>query len=234
MKRYIQSMFTFSAACLVGVAWAGEVTGKVVFEGDAPTMKVIDMSSDPNCAKLHGDKEVRREDLVLGDGQAMANVVVRVTKGLGDKKHPVPSEPIIVTQADCVYAPHVVVAQAGQTIKFLNPDKIMHNVNSSPDKNAPFNKAMPPVMEEMEVMFSTPEPDGFRIECNIHPWMRAYCVVLDHPYFSVTGTDGTFKIEGLEPGTYEITAWHERLPAMTAEVTVEEGKSAKTDFTFSR
>ena len=227
-----------AAALAMGVftltAGAGEVTGKVVFDGDAPEMKLIDMSSDPNCIKAHGDKEYRREDLVLGDGQAMANVVVRVTKGLKKTEFDAPSEPVIVTQKDCIYSPHVVVSQVGQTIKFTNPDKIMHNVNSSPENNTPFNKAMPPVMEEMEVVFNKPEPDGFRVECNIHPWMRAYCVVLEHPYFSVTGEDGTFKIEGLEPGTYEITAWHERLKTQTAEVTVEEGKAATVDFTYSR
>jgi hypothetical protein len=67
----------------------------------------------------------------------------------------------------------------------------------------------------------------FQIKCDVHPWMSAYLGVFTHPFFSVTSTDGKFTISGLDAGTYEITAWHERLGTQTASVTVS-GSDTKT------
>ncbi len=71
-------------------------------------------------------------------------------------------------------------------------------------------------------------------KCDVHPWMHAYIGVLDHPFFAVTGPDGTFSLKGLPPGTYTIEAWHEELGTMTQSVTIGERES-KDDvaFTFS-
>jgi hypothetical protein len=63
--------------------------------------------------------------------------------------------------------------------------------------------------------------------------MSAYIGVFSHPFFSTTSTDGTFTIEGLDPGTYEISAWHERLGTQTASVTVGDGGTVSQDFTFA-
>jgi hypothetical protein len=63
--------------------------------------------------------------------------------------------------------------------------------------------------------------------------MSAYIAVFTHPFFSATGTDGKYTISGLDPGTYEITAWHEKLGTQTASVTVAASGSKTQDFKFS-
>ncbi len=73
----------------------------------------------------------------------------------------------------------------------------------------------------------------FLVKCDVHPWMTAYVGVFANPFFSVTGTDGKFTISGLPPGTYEITAWHEKLGTQTATVTVAAAKPAAANFTFA-
>jgi plastocyanin len=215
-----------------GYAEAAAITGKVVFEGKAPVMKPLTLTADPACAAMHPDKPVLNEALVLGEGQTMANILVSVTKGLPEEAHPVPTEPFVLTQKGCTYAPHVFAVRTGQTLKILNPDGVLHNVHSMPNVNTPMNKAMPKDLLEIETVFEKPEAP-FVFKCDIHPWMQAWCAVLDHPFFSVTGTNGQFTITGLEPGEYEVTAWHERLGTRTLTVTVAEA-DVTADFSFAR
>ena len=70
--------------------------------------------------------------------------------------------------------------------------------------------------------------------CNVHAEMSAFVVVLENPYFSVTGKDGVFTIENVPPGTYKLNAWHESLRTVSKEVTVEAGKTASVDFQLKK
>jgi plastocyanin len=229
------AVFAILFGMTAATAFAGSVTGTIKFEGTPPTMKAKDaeLKADPVCAAHKRDKPLTEEFLVLGEGQTMANVLVEVISGLPAKEYPVPKEPVIVTQEGCQYKPHVFAVMAGQPVKFLNPDGTMHNVNGTPKVNTPFNFGMPRDLKEKEVIFDKPEP-MFPLNCSVHPWMRAYCAVVTNPYFAVTGLDGKFTIEGLEPGEYEIRATHEsRLGSKTAKVTVTADGAAVADFTYA-
>jgi plastocyanin len=219
------------AAAVAGPAFAGSVTGTVTFEGDAPAPKQLKMDIDPKCCPA-GSEPKFSEALVLGEGQTMANVLVRITKGLPEAEHPVPQEPVVLTQEGCVYKPHVFVVRAGQTLKILNPDGTFHNVHALPKKNKAFNRAMPPTVTEIEHVFSEPE-DPFMFKCNVHEWMGAWCAVLDHPYYDVTDNDGAFTIDGLDPGDYEVTVWHERLGLQAKPVTIGPDGAARVDFVYA-
>lgn len=233
MKRFIH--FAAVAVLAIGMATtanAGSVTGKIVFEGEPIVMKPVDTSSVPECHAMHKDKPIMREELVLGPGQTMANIYVEVTKGVPQKDYPAPTEPIVLTQEGCRYSPRMVAVRVGQPLKVLNPDGILHNVNYLPKVNSPQNFAMPANMKEKDLTFDKAEAP-FMFKCDIHPWMGAYCAVVSHPFFSITKEDGLYKIEGLEPGEYEITAYHERLPKQVATVKVADGDVTQ-DFKFSR
>lgn len=216
-------------------AHAGSITGKVVFDGRVPSMRPVQVGADPGCARLHSAEDpLLTEFMVTGEGNTIANVLIQVTKGLPEgEEYPVPTEPIEVSQEGCRYSPHVFVVRAGQPIHFTNPNGLQHNVHPLPNVNRELNRAMSQTDREFEHTFLKPEP-VFRIKCDVHAWMEAYCAVLDHPFYAVTGTDGTFTIEGLGPGEYEIEAWHEVLGTQTAKVTVGEGSPAVADFTFTR
>ncbi len=71
------------------------------------------------------------------------------------------------------------------------------------------------------------------LKCDVHFWMVSYLHVLTHPFFAVTGDDGSFTIPNLPPGTYTIEAWHEKLGAQTQTVTVQAGQAAPVSLTFS-
>jgi plastocyanin len=216
-----------------GVAVAqSTITGTATFTGKPPALKPLSMDADPACAKKHA-KPVPAEMLVLGSGNTMANILVWVSKGLpAGKSFPVPKNAVTLDQRGCVYVPHVMGIMVGQAYRILNSDGILHNIHTLPKINPSFNRAMPATLKETSTSFPKPE-NVFQIKCDVHPWMSAYIGVFTHPFFSASGTDGKFTISGLDPGTYEITAWHERLGTQTASVTVAANEKKTQDFKFA-
>jgi plastocyanin len=227
------------AAVVVGAAvWPGvvfaasSVSGTVTFTGKAPNLKPLGMDADPVCAKKHSGP-VANEMLVLGSGNTMGNILVWVSKGLPTgKTYPVPQTPVVLDQNGCQYKPHVMGIMAGQPYKILNSDALPHNVHTLPKVNKSFNQSMPGTLKEATTKFDKPEP-VFQVKCDVHPWMSAYIGVFNHPFYSVTSTDGKFTISGLDAGTYEITAWHERLGTQTASITVGANDKKTQDFKFA-
>jgi len=211
---------------------ASSISGTVTFDGKTPTLKPLAMDADPVCAKKHTGP-VPNEMLVLGSGNTMGNIMVWVSKGLpAGKTFPAPSTPVVLDQNGCQYKPHVMGIMVGQPYKILNSDALPHNVHTLPKVNKPFNRAMPATVKEATTTFDKEEPI-FPVKCDVHPWMGGYIAVFSHPFFSVTATDGKFTISGLDPGTYEITAWHERLGTQTASITVGANDKKTQDFKFT-
>lgn len=211
----------------------GAVSGTITYSGPPAKMRPIDMKADPTCAEKHGGDPALNESLVTGESGGLANVFVQVKGALPDKDYPVPSEPVILSQAGCMYHPRVFGIRPGQELKIRNPDGTMHNVNGMPKVNKGFNLAMNRESDETKVVFDKPEAI-FPIKCDVHPWMHAYCAVMSHPFFAVTGGDGKFSISNLPPGDYEVEAWHERLGVQSAKVTIGAGDAVRADFVFSR
>lgn len=236
--RWTGNGLRLGAWLIAGLAWpsvafaASTITGTITFAGTPPKLNTIDMAAEPACAKKHSGP-VPVEVLVLGPNQTMGNILVWVSKGLpAGKTWPAPSTPVTIDQNGCQYKPHVAGIMVGQTYKILNSDGVLHNIHTLPKVNASFNKGMPGTLKEATTVFSKPEA-VFQIKCDVHPWMQAWMAVFTNPFFSVTGPDGKFTISGLDPGTYEITAWQERLGTQTATVTVGANETKTQAFKFA-
>jgi len=230
--RSARNMFAFALVSMIvlsSTAFAGTVTGTVKFEGAAPKLRPLKMDADPGCAKKHSSPQMP-EMLVLGDGNTMANIFVRIKSVPGT--HKTPSEPVVMDQEGCKYIPHVLGVMVGQKFLIKNSDGLLHNVHSLPKINQGFNRAMPAAVTEAEYSFDKEEL-FFKIKCDVHPWMNAYVGVMTHPFYDVTGTDGKFEIAGLPAGTYELVAWHEKLGEKTATVTVGDSDTQTADFSMS-
>lgn len=215
----------------VDPATAGSITGNAVLEGTAPEQKAIQMNADPVCAKLH-TSPVNTEFVVANADGALANVFVYVKDGLGGRKFPTPSEGVVLDQNGCTYHPHVFGIMVGQVLSVVNSDDTLHNIHAMPKKNPQFNIGQPIKGLTTKKKFEVPEV-MVPFKCDVHKWMNSYAGVLDHPYFGVTGTAGSFEIGNLPPGDYVVEAWHEKLGTQTQNVTVGEKETKEISFTFT-
>ena len=211
---------------------AGTLKGHVKYDGKAPKKKKLRMDADPVCGSSHSSPVLSENFKMASDGSmAEALVYLKNVKYSGG----VPSEPAVLDQKGCIYLPHVFGMVAGQELLIKNSDATLHNIHSMPKVNKEFNFAMPKVVKEKKATFSKSEPDPFYIKCDVHPWMKTWVLVSDHPYFAVTDAKGNFSIDGIPAGTYEVVCWQEKFGkrTLTAEVTIGEGDTTK-DFVFTR
>ena len=183
------------------------------------------------CTKAHAASPAKTEDVVVNDNNTLKYVFVWVKSGLPDQTWQVPTTPITLDQNGCMYKPHVVGVMAGQQIAIKNSDPTNHNIHPQPQTNQEWNESQPPGSADKMQTFARQEV-VIPVKCNIHPWMRSYIGVVAHPFFAVTGDDGTFTIKGLPPGTYTIEAWHEKYGKSEQTVTVGAKESKTQDFSF--
>jgi plastocyanin len=216
------------AAAPVDLTNAGGVKGVVHYAGPDPD-QTIDMNSDPACAGLN-PKPVDT-GAVVANGGNLANVFVYVKSGLEGKSFPAPAEKKVLDQRACTYHPRILGVMVGQTLTIKNSDPALHNVHGLPKTNDGFNSAQPIQGMTFDQTFDKPEV-MVHIKCDVHPWMNAYVGVVAHPYFAVTGQDGSFDLPKLPPGTYTLEAWHETLGTQTKQVTVAPNQTVDVTFDF--
>jgi plastocyanin len=203
--------------------------GVVKFEGTAPKPKLISMSADPSCAKQHSGPVFAQEVVTDAKGD-LENVVVFISEGLGDRTFDAPTQPVVVEQKGCMYQPHVLAVRANQPLHVVNDDPTSHNIHPTPANNREWNKAEPPG-SSVDESFAR-EEIAIPVKCNLHPWMHGYVAVFKHPFFAVTGKDGSFDLSSLPPGTYTIKAWHEKLGTSTQTITIGANETKEISFVF--
>ncbi|MFO0890955.1 MAG: carboxypeptidase regulatory-like domain-containing protein [Isosphaeraceae bacterium] len=206
---------------------AGVIIGRVLYAGTPPKPKPINFGPEKLCADLSKDKQPLYETLVVDDSGAVKWALVSI-RGNVPGKYPVPDKPVVVDQVGCIFIPHVAALMAGQEVEYRNSDPVSHNIRATPKKNPAFNTIFSAKMASKSKL-DTPEY-GIPLKCDIHFWMSGFVHVLPHPFFAITGDDGSFVISGVPPGTYSLLAWHESLKPQNQSVTVAAGEVREIDF----
>lgn len=223
------AVFTVSPQGMPAPA-GGTISGKVTLSGTAPKPKPLDLSKEPECVKMHASDAMFPENVVVGPGNMLRNVVVYISGGSMDQE-PVPSNSVVYDQQGCHYATHVLAFRVGQEVKISNSDPFSHNIHPMAKVNREWNKMQPPGTPPFT--YSYEHEEFIHIKCNIHPWMEGYFAVMRTSHFAVTGEDGRFTLPDLPPGHYVVTAWHETYGTQTQEITVTGGESQTMNFVFT-
>jgi plastocyanin len=241
MKNFAAVLSTVVLVCCaalilgrkVNAAGEGKITGTVKLDGPAPHMKGIDMSKDPYCAKAHASDPAHLETYVVGANGGLENVVLYISEGLTGSALTQPSTAVpVFDQKNCVYAPHVLAMDVGETFKVQTSDQTAHNIHPNPNPmngNIGWNQSQPPGAPPIEKSWKAAE--FIDVKCNIHPWMHGYFAVVKGPY-ATTDSNGSYTINDVPPGSYTVTAWQEQSGTQTQKVTVAAGAAATADFTF--
>jgi hypothetical protein len=208
-----------------GATGGATISGTVKLTGTPPEMALTKRQADPYCAKT----PMKEEEVVVGAGGGLKNVVVRITSGLSGH-YDAPAASATVDQSACMYRPRVQGIVLGQPLLVKNSDGTLHNIHGYKGASTLFNRAQLPGQPPMPTQLNAAD-QIVKLKCDVHPWMTAYVLVSAHPFFAVTGDDGSFKITGVPAGSYTVEAWHERYGTKTAQVTVGD-KPAQASFQF--
>ncbi len=202
----------------------GALAGKVTLAGLAPKLANLPVTRD---MKVCGTSKTD-ESLEVKDG-AVKNVVVWFTDVPLPKDAQLPKEKL--DQQACVFVPHVLVAPLGATVDVVNSDKALHNVRAQAGETKLMNYAMP--IPGHVVPTKLKKEGIFKVSCDVHPWMRAWLLVLPTEAYAVTDENGTYRIEGVPPGRHKVKIWHERLGEKDAEVEIGADKTTTYDVKYT-
>jgi len=194
-------------------AAGGSIKGMVVLKGATPELRKLAVTIDQYVC----GKEKNPEELVLSPQGGIRSAVVWIEKPPATAASEALPSTTSVDQKECMFSPRVVVVPAGGRIDFLNSDRLLHNLHSTPSANPPFNRTQP---KGRTITISFSHPEIIRVTCDLHSWMKSWVVVAEHPFYAVTDSAGSFRLSGVPPGKYRLRMWQEVLGDAARKVEV--------------
>jgi Carboxypeptidase regulatory-like domain len=198
--------------CSATTAWAayevidvkdgGSLSGVVKFTGTPPKLAPLPVNKNREVC----GEEKPSEALVIGPEGGVRGSVVLV-EGVTQGKRP--TGEVVLDNHRCLFVSHVTALAAGDKARVKNSDAILHNTHGFMGKPTVFNLALPNKDQLVDITRRLTKAGVIRVVCDAHPHMFAWMVVHDSPYVTVTDERGAFKLDGIPPGTYKVTMWHE-------------------------
>jgi hypothetical protein len=186
----------------VEVPNGGVLTGTVRFAGPPPPVPPIAVNKNRDVC----GERVPSEALVVGPGGGVRGAVVMLE---GVRRGKRPQGEVLLDNRRCLFVPHVAATVAGGRVRVKNSDPILHNTHGFLGKPTVFNLALPNQGQVVDVSRRLTRPGVVRVLCDAHPHMFAWLIVHDSPYVAVTDERGAYRIDGIPPGPYRVSLWHE-------------------------
>lgn len=213
---------------------ANVIEGKVLFVGD-PAQYPTTFAAESETAKC-GERSVRltKEDVVINHTSppTLSNVIVSIRAGIGRVVFFKVTDEVRLNLRDCQFAPHVLTLNTGQPLRVVNGDDTPHKIRllASLNDAREFELAANDAIGG-EVLNLKAE-STIQLTCAGIPGRSAFVGVFEHPFHTVTRSDGKFALVGMPDGTYSVEAWHEVFGSQLAVVKVEKNIKGLHDFVF--
>lgn len=207
-------------------AGTGSVEGTILFDGPVPVPALLVKKGDGSVkdAAVCAAEDIPDQSLVVNkESKGIANVFIYLQKPPAGYKAEKPAEPnVVFDQKGCHFIPHGLLVEVGQTVLVKSGDPIGHNTHTFPLRNDGFNQLIKPEDRDgAPLVYKKPEKLPLQVKCDLHPWMVAYHLVLDHPFMAVTDKDGKFSIHGLPPGSHKFVVWQEKKGYLNRELILD-------------
>lgn len=217
---------------VVEVKNGGALSGKTLFKGKAPEPTRIQIDKDVEiCGQ--GDREIQEVRL---SGDHLSNTVVYLDNIPSGKAFPETKEGNHLDQEKCAFVPHLQVMKNKDQISIMSKDPLSHTIHTyevdGATRTTIFNVAVPNQFFKFSQKVRLRKGKVVKVECDTHKFMHAWMLVLDHPYFSVVDPEGSYSIENIPPGTYQLVAWNPVLGEQRKEVKVDPNGTLAVDFDF--
>jgi plastocyanin len=201
---------TAAATTDVATGGVGTIRGKVEFAGNfSPLPPLYQKGGDVKDAAVCAAVEAPNESILVKDG-GLANVFIYLRKAPKVTGGAAGDAQVVFDQKNCVFLPHAMLVRVGQTVKVLNSDAVAHNTHTNGVKTTSFNSIVDPNNTVgVPLVYKQAEQEPISVVCDIHSWMRAYHLPIDHPFAAISAADGTFEIKDLPAGKHEFKVWHE-------------------------
>ena len=235
-----------SAYEVVDVQQGGTVEGTVVLDGPAPEPKGFNLITFPDpayCGRISNGQGWRllRDFAVSSEGGLKDAIVL--LEGVEAGKPFETSVPLVEAR-DCMFQPFMTIVRNGHAVEVINMDPVMHDIQgyeTSPEAGARVLFNTPLVMNHQHhrgnlkathnhapgkslvgPIYLNKGRRTFYMQCGFHAYMESWAMAVNNPYYALTDANGTFSIEGIPPGTYQMVVWHPQSgPGITKMVTIQ-------------
>lgn len=233
---------TNGGAAAKPIEGAGTFSGTIRLTGTfSPPKPIIEKgASKKDSTVCAAETAILEQSLLVGPTKGIANVFVYLNKvPPGAKVPPPPAEPAVFDQKGCVFIPHALVIRANQQVLVKSGDAVAHNTHTYPRRNGGFNQAIKSNERDgVPLLYTKRENEPFSVKCDMHSWMRAYHLAIDHPWGTTTNDKGEFSLTDVPATELEFRVWHEKAGGgggflqRSLKIKIESGQTVTRDLEF--
>lgn len=231
---------------VIEVQHGGTVEGTITLNGAVPEPKGFNLITFPDpvyCGRISNGRGWRLlRDFVVNERGGLKDAIV-LLEGIEAGKSFELSVPLIEAR-DCQFAPFMTVVRNNHAVEVVNMDPVMHDIQgyeTSIEAGARVLFNTPLVMNHQHhrgdihalhnhapgkslvgPLYLNKGRRTFYMQCGFHAYMESWAMAVNNPYYTLTGENGTFTIENIPPGTYQLVVWHPQTgPGVTKMITIQ-------------
>ena len=229
----IESLYT-----VVSVDNGGTLKGRVTLSGRVPKARSFHLIHAPNieyCSRISDGKGHRLLfDFTVSQNRGLKDTIIHLVSV--KKGKPFYTKMQVLKVNRCQANRYMIGSKNGANILLENTDPIQHEIATYEVRNVysdqTSNRPLPDKSSQVRNIFVRKDAEEFIIKCNLHPFLQTHAYLVQNPYYTVSDSEGNFKIDGIPPGTYEVIAWHPYIPEQKSKITIPENGETSLNFEF--